>query len=61
MLGWLSASLWFLSLTINIVITRPIEIESTKLNSSSVHLTITRHTDSFLLIENTTLVTGRPT
>jgi hypothetical protein len=58
MLGWLSTSLWFFSLTINILISSSIQIESAKLNRSSIHLTVAGHSDSLLLIKNTALVAG---
>ena len=57
MLGWLSTSLWLLSLTINVFISSSIEAESTKLDSSSINLTVAGHSDSLLLIKNPTLVT----
>ena len=60
MLGWLSTGFWFFSLTIHILISRSIEVESAELNSSTIHLAVTRHTNSFLLIKNPALITGGP-
>jgi hypothetical protein len=58
MLGWLSSGFWFLPLTVNIFISTSTQIESAELNSSSIHLAIARHTDSFLLVKDPTLVTS---
>lgn len=58
MLGWLSTGFWFLSLTINILISSSIQVESAKLDSSSVHFAVAGHTDGLFLIKNTTLVAG---
>jgi hypothetical protein len=55
-LGRLGTSLCFLTVTIDIFISRSIQVESAKLNCSPIHLTISRHTDGLFLVKNTALV-----
>lgn len=55
-LRWLSTSLCFLAVTINILISRSIQVERPKLNCSPIHLTVARHPNRFLLVKYATLV-----
>jgi hypothetical protein len=52
----LGTSLCFLAVTIDIFISRTIQVESAELNCSPINLPISRHTNGFLLIKNTALV-----
>jgi hypothetical protein len=60
-LGWLRTSLRLLAVTINVLISRSIEIESTELYSGSVYLTVSWHTDGLLLVEHAALVAWNST
>jgi hypothetical protein len=52
--GRLSTSLWFLTLTIDVLFAL-IQAESSELNSSPVYLAVAGHTNSLFLIQNSSL------
>ena len=61
MLRWLGSSLGLLTITIDVLLSRSIQVESTKLHSSSVYLTVAWHTNGLLLVEYATLVAWNST
>lgn len=53
----LRSSLWLLALSVNVLIAT-IEAECSELDSCAIHLAVARHTDSLLLVQDSSLVAG---
>jgi len=60
-LWWLSTGLSLLTISIHILLARTIQVEGTKLDSSSFNLAIAWHADSLFLVEDPTLIAGSST